>query len=138
MAKATMEWRVEALRGCLTANRDSTFWVPKNDQERDWFIDMRQDGYIDGEWRTHYDGTTTVSGFTNLHVTPAGEKLVLDFDAPKIQVEDIEHTLWSYWCLADWRERFGMVSFLFGIFCVGCGVAQIPAIAHLINLIRSL
>ena len=57
--------------------------------------------------------------------------------ASKQKRED-EHTLWRYWCLADWGERFGMVSFLFGIFCVGCGAAQIPWLARLISEIRSL
>jgi beta-galactosidase GanA len=57
--------------------------------------------------------------------------------ASKQKRED-EHTLWRYWCLANWGERFGMVSFLFGVFCVGCGAAQIPWLAHLISLVRSL
>lgn len=57
--------------------------------------------------------------------------------ASKQKRED-EHTLWRYWCLADWGERFGMVSFLAGVFLVGFGVAQIPSLAYLINLVRSL
>jgi hypothetical protein len=54
------------------------------------------------------------------------------------QERESEHTLWRYWCLADWSEKFGMLWFLFCIFLIGFGVAQIPSITKLLNTIKNL
>lgn len=53
------------------------------------------------------------------------------------QERESEHTLWRYWCLADWSERFGMVCFLFGVFIVGYLSAKVDVISRVIDLIRS-
>jgi len=71
----------------------------------------------------------------------AAEMVYQEREAEKSKIKqerEADHNLWTYWCLADWGERFGMISFLFGVFCVGCGAAQIPWLARLISEIRSL
>ena len=52
------------------------------------------------------------------------------------QERESDHTLWRYWCLADWGERFGIVSFLFAVFLVGYLSASNHLISRVITLIR--
>jgi hypothetical protein len=54
------------------------------------------------------------------------------------QEREWEHTLWRYWCLADWQERFGMLSFFGVLILVGFGAAQIPSITNFLNFIKAL
>jgi|GEM_PF-4076809 hypothetical protein len=52
------------------------------------------------------------------------------------QEREAEHNLWTYWCLADWGERFGMISFLFGVLVVGYLCASNHIISRIIALFR--
>jgi hypothetical protein len=52
------------------------------------------------------------------------------------QEREVEHTLWCYWCLADWRERVGMITFLFAVFLVGYLSASNHLVSRIISLIR--
>lgn len=54
------------------------------------------------------------------------------------QEREQEHTLWRYWCLADWGERFGIFFFLFGVFMVGYLSASNHLISRIISLIRDI
>lgn len=52
------------------------------------------------------------------------------------QEREVEHTLWCYWCLADWGERIGMVAFLFTVFMVGYLSASNHLVSRIVSLIR--
>lgn len=57
----------------------------------------------------------------------------------QLQLENkSEHNLWRYWNLADWGERFGMVSFLFGVFFIGYLCSSNSFLSRLINLIKDI
>ena len=49
---------------------------------------------------------------------------------------EAEHTLWSYWKLADWRERLGTVSFLLGVFLFGYLCSKMNVASRIVDLIR--
>ena len=75
----------------------------------------------------------------------AREKKIRDDDfqrhkelAESKQEREKEHTLWVYWKLANWRERFGIIGFLSLVFMLGFGAAQIPSLTKFLNLIKSL
>jgi hypothetical protein len=54
------------------------------------------------------------------------------------RLRQVEHTLLNYLKLADWGERFGMVSVFFGVFLFGYLCAHERAISSLIDFIRSI
>jgi hypothetical protein len=58
--------------------------------------------------------------------------------AKTMQERESEHSLWVYWRLADWGERFGMVSFLFAVFLIGYLSASNNFISRIIALIRDI
>lgn len=72
----------------------------------------------------------------------AKQKKIRDEEFERIkklkQEREREHTLWRYWCLADWSERFGMIGVFSGVFLVGYLCAKIDFISRLIDLIRSI
>jgi hypothetical protein len=57
--------------------------------------------------------------------------------ASKQKRED-EHTLLAYWKLANWGERFGMMSFLSGIFIVGYLCSKSHLVSRVIDLFRDI
>jgi hypothetical protein len=54
------------------------------------------------------------------------------------QEREAEYTLWTYWRLADWSERFGMFSFFVSVFVVGYLCSKIELVSRAIDLIRSI
>jgi hypothetical protein len=54
------------------------------------------------------------------------------------QTREAEHTLWRYWSLADWSERFGMLMVFGMLLLIGFGASQIPFLTTLLTLIKSL
>jgi len=54
------------------------------------------------------------------------------------QKRESEHTLQTYWRLADLGERFGMVSVFLAVLIVGYLCAKIHMVSQIIDLIREL
>lgn len=108
MAEASIQWKVDALRGIISAPLHSQ-WVPSPEtQDLDWFIDMKKDGYVDGNLGI-CEGKQV---FTELHVTEKGKRLVRDYEANHQDTEDFKKLdarkilSWDDKKLAEWQSHF--------------------------------
>lgn len=68
------------------------------------------------------------------------EKEKLEKDEGKLisleQKRESSHTLITYWRLADWSERSGMLLFFGFLFFLGVGAAQFPYLKEVLNWIK--
>jgi len=128
MAEASIQWKVDTLREIMAAPLHARF-VPKPDTEdAAWFIDMKKDGYVEGEWGREVDmeawnasvakGTIPMPPtggreiYHNLHVTEKGKQFVRNHDAGKQAAEDLKNLnpqellKWDDKKLAEWQSHF--------------------------------
>ena len=54
------------------------------------------------------------------------------------QKREAEHTLWRFWCLADWSERIGILGVFFSLILFGFLLAQSPFAKRVIDFIISI
>jgi hypothetical protein len=100
----------------------------------EWLTEMR--GADDATIAVHR--ARIAGGYPN---AIAAEQVYQEREAEKAkrkQEREAEHNLWTYWCLADWGERFGMIGFLSLVFLVGFLCTKESFISRLIELIRSI
>jgi hypothetical protein len=89
MADAPEKWKVEFLRKVIAAPGPVTYPVVHESQEWHWFLDMKRDGYINGEPETTklppvnvvLLGPITPDCFVNVVATKEGKKLVEIYDS---------------------------------------------------------
>ncbi len=150
MADASLVWKAEWLKIIRDMPAGAAFMENTNTkQDLIWIQDLERDGYISARFRMGYS-KDSVGSFVNSHVPNAiydvhildkGRQLIMEFENPKPKVEpvvEVEHTLLSYWRLADWEERLGMVLFLGSVFTVGYLCASNQIVSRFIALIRDM
>jgi hypothetical protein len=89
-----------------------------------WFIDMKKDGYVEGEWGREIDMGEikpnqlpfSMTGgrevFSQLHVTEKGKKFVRDYDIQQQAAGDLkkfnaqELLNWDDKTLAEWQSHY--------------------------------
>jgi hypothetical protein len=102
MAEAPEKWKVEFVRQIIAAPGPVTCPVVHESQEWHWFLDMKRDGYVDGEPGTTKQPPLNVISFApvipdcfvNVVATKAGKKLVEIYDS-KMKFSGI-FKFWSF------------------------------------------
>jgi hypothetical protein len=110
-------------------------------QERLLWREMLQNGLINARELNGENGAPVAFG--NITITMAGREFVAAFDRPKVQpLTPEQHTLWNYWERADRGQRFGMLSFFWGLILFGFGLGRLcdfsPKLNALYTAIKSL
>jgi hypothetical protein len=88
--EAPKKEKVDMLR-VFNSAKSGGHWIPKDDQERDWFLDMMGDKLIEAK-SGYFPESPPVAGvidfyqpppngFYDFHVTDKGKKLIDDYDA---------------------------------------------------------
>jgi hypothetical protein len=149
MGDASLEWKSTCLKTIRDMPTTGSFEKSVTaKQDLIWIQDLERDGYITAKFRMGYfeDGdkfadSTIPNLIWDVHILDKGRELIMDFENPKPKVEpvaDVEHTLLSYWRLADLEERLGMIGLFSLVFLVGYLCAKESFISRLIDLIRSI
>ena len=89
MAEAPEKWKIEFLRQVIAAPGPVTFPAVHNSQEWQWFLDMKRDGYVNGEPGTTKEPPLNVitfdpvipDCFVNVVATKEGKELVEIYDS---------------------------------------------------------
>ncbi len=124
MAEASIEWKVDTLRAIMSAPLHARYAPRPDTEEMAWFLDMKNDGYVDGKWGREVDmanlqlnsfpmiPTGGREVFSELHVTEKGKKLVRDYDVHQQSEKDLKKfdaldlLKWDDKTLADWQSRY--------------------------------
>lgn len=90
MAEAPTKWKVDMLRAFNSA-KPGGHWIPKDTQDRDWFLDMVKDVLIQAKEGYFSDTPPVVgvidfyqpppNGFYDFYVTEKGKELIRIYDA---------------------------------------------------------
>ena len=102
MAVAPEKWKIEFLRQVIAAPGPVTFPAVHKSQEWQWFLDMKRDGYVDGEPGTTKEPPLNVitfdpvipDCFVGVVATKEGKKLVEAYDS-KMKISGIVK-FWSF------------------------------------------
>ena len=108
----------------MTAPLHSRFAPRPDTDEMAWFLDMKNDGYVSGEWGREVDmanlqlnsfpmiPTGGREVFSDLHVTEKGKSFVRDYDSHQQSNKDLnnfdsaELLKWDDKVLAEWQSRY--------------------------------
>ena len=89
MAEAPIKWKIELLRGILSVPEDTSYMADYQSQDWNWFLDMKRDGYVEGEPSNCTTPALNVVSlyipdpncFIHVHITKSGKEFIYDYEA---------------------------------------------------------
>jgi len=103
MAEPPIRWKIKTLKEIRASPEGSAFLTKGGEKEYEWFLDMKRDGLVSGDFQKRFSGSEVrnqiqeamkqnsvipiispeggITGFFNLHVPEKGKKFIEDYEA---------------------------------------------------------